>query len=102
MPDRAVITPSSLDSRQLLAALRAFRKGDFSARLPIGPTGIEGEITEAFNDVVALSERVTGEFGQLAAMVGKLGRTQHRARLPNATGSWAKRSRSTQRAKSSI
>jgi hypothetical protein len=29
------------------------------------------------------------EVGQLAAMVGKLGRTRHRAHVPNATGSWA-------------
>jgi HAMP domain-containing protein/CheY-like chemotaxis protein len=89
MPGRAAITPSSLDRRQLLAALRTFRRGDFSARLPIGPTGIDGEITEAFNDIVLLSERTTREFGQLAEMVGKFGRTRHRAHLPNATGSWA-------------
>src|SRR5215217_3785801 len=89
MPDRAAIIPSSLDRRQLLAALRAFQKGNFSVRLPIGPTGIDGEITEAFNNVVLLSERTPQEFGQLAEMVGKLGRTRHRAHLPNATGSWA-------------
>ena len=88
MPDSA-ITTSSLNRHQLLAALRALRKGDFSARLPIGPTGVDGEITEAFNDIVVLSERVTGEFEQLAQMVGKLGRTRHRAHLPNASGSWA-------------
>ena len=89
MPGKTAITPSSLDRRQLLAALRVFRKGDFSARLPIGPTGIDGEITEAFNDIVLLSERTTAELGQLAEMVGKLGKTRHRAHRPNAAGSWA-------------
>jgi HAMP domain-containing protein len=89
MPVTAAITPSSLNRRQLLAALQTFRRGDFSARLPIGPTGIDGEITEAFNDIVLLSERSTREFERLAEMVGKLGRTRHRAHLPNATGSWA-------------
>jgi hypothetical protein len=33
MPRRAAITSSSLDHRQLLTALRAFRKGDFSRPL---------------------------------------------------------------------
>ena len=89
MSDTAALTPSSLDHCQLLAALRAFRKGDFSARLPIGPSGIDGAITETFNEIVLLCERVTEEFRQLAEMVGKLGRTRHRAHPPNATGSWA-------------
>ena len=89
MPSRAAIAPSSLNDCELLAALQAIRKGDFSVRLPIGPTGIGGEIAETFNDVALLGERVTGELTQLAEMVGKLGRTRHRAYLPNATGSWA-------------
>ena len=70
MPARAAIP---LDRRQLLAAVQTFRRGDLSARLPVGPTGIDGEITEAFNDIVFLSERMTREFGQLREMVGKLG-----------------------------
>src|SRR5262249_15083761 len=89
MSDTAALTPSTLDHCQLLAALQAFRKGDFSARLPIGPSGIDGAITETFNEIVLLCERVTEEFGQLAEMVGKLGKTRHRPHPPNATGSWA-------------
>ena len=42
----------TLNERQLLAALRAVRKGDFSVRLPSDRTGIAGEIAEAFNDIV--------------------------------------------------
>jgi HAMP domain-containing protein/signal transduction histidine kinase/DNA-binding response OmpR family regulator len=81
--------PDSLQSQQLLAALRAFRKGDFSVRLPIGLTGADGEICEAFNDVVELNERMTKEFERLGDVVGKEGKIAHRAKLPNATGSWA-------------
>ncbi len=55
----------------------------------MGLTGVDGEITEAFNDIVLFSEQITGEFAELAEMVGKLGRTRHRAHLPNATGCWA-------------
>src|SRR2546421_8457260 len=82
-------TSASLDRHYLLAALRALRKGDFSVRLPIGLTGIDGEIGEAFNDVVELNEQMTKELERLGDVVGKEGKIGHRAKLPNATGSWA-------------
>src|SRR3981189_1027259 len=82
-------TSATLDRHYLLAALRALRKGDFSARLPIGLTGIDGEIGEAFNDVVELNEQMTKELERLGDVVGKEGKIGHRAKLPNATGSWA-------------
>src|SRR3974390_2237287 len=50
---------AELDSQQLLGALRAFQKGDFSVRLPGGLAGVDGEIAEAFNGVVELNERMT-------------------------------------------
>jgi len=81
--------PTELDNRNLLAALRAFRKGEFSVRLPIGLSGIDGEIADAFNDVVELNERMAKEFQRLGDAVGKEGKIGHQAKLPNATGSWA-------------
>src|SRR5712691_3990304 len=81
--------PVSLDKRRLLGALRSFRKGDFSVRLPVGLTGIDGDICDAFNDVVELNERMTKEFARLGDVVGKEGKIGHRAKLPNSTGSWA-------------
>jgi len=78
-----------LEEGQLLAALRAFRRGDFSVRLPRNLSGVNGEIAEAFNDVVELNDRMTKEFERLADLVGKQGKTSHRAKLPAATGSWA-------------
>jgi len=82
-------TSATLDRHYLLAALRALRKGDFSVRLPIGLTGIDGEIGDAFNDVVELNEQMTKELERLGDVVGKEGKIGHRAKLPNATGSWA-------------
>src|SRR5882762_3111768 len=82
-------TSATLDRHYLLAALRALRKGDFSVRVPIGLTGIDGEIGEAFNDVVELNEQMTKELERLGDVVGKEGKIGHRAKLPNATGSWA-------------
>ena len=37
----------AIDTAELLSALRAFRRGDFSVRLPRGHRGINGEIAEA-------------------------------------------------------
>jgi len=89
MDNRTAIKPTSLARAQLLAALRAFRQGDFSVRLPVDLTGLDGEIADAFNDVVELNERMTQEIERLSHIVGKQGKVGHRAKLPNATGSWA-------------
>ena len=49
----------------LLAALMAFKKGDFSARLPIDLEGIDGKIADAFNDVIE-HERAHGRGARAA------------------------------------
>ena len=79
----------TLDRKGLLSALRAFRKGDFSVRLPMDFTGIDGEIAQAFNDVVEVNEKVTDEFARIRDEVGREGQINQRVRLPSATGSWA-------------
>ncbi|MDB5448662.1 MAG: sensor histidine kinase/response regulator, partial [Phenylobacterium sp.] len=78
-----------LETAELLAALRSFRRGDFSVRLPKGLTGLGGELAEAFNDVVELNDRMTKEFDRLGETVGRQGKINHRAKLPGAQGSWA-------------
>jgi hypothetical protein len=74
------------ETRELLAALRAFRRGDFSIRLPRNLTGVAGELAEAFNDVVELNDRMTKEFERLGETVGRQGKINHRARLPGRPG----------------
>uniref|UniRef100_UPI0035C7355F HAMP domain-containing protein n=1 Tax=Phenylobacterium sp. TaxID=1871053 RepID=UPI0035C7355F len=88
-PRRAVKSADEVDTGQLLAALRAFRRGDFSVRMPRGLTGVAGEIAEAFNDVVELNDRMTKEFERLGDTVGRQGKISHRAKLPGAQGSWS-------------
>ena len=75
--------------RQLLSALKAFRRGDFSVRLPHDLPGVEGELSDVFNEVVELNDRMTREFERLGEVVGKQGKINHRAKLPGASGSWA-------------
>src|SRR3954467_4144952 len=50
-----------LDKAQLLAALIALRKGDFSVRLPIDLSGVDGKIGDTFNDVVELNQKMAME-----------------------------------------
>ena len=80
---------SQLDPKTLLKALRAFRKGDFSARLPLDLTGMSGEIAQAFNDIVELNQGLNRELDRVARVVGKEGQIGERGKLPAATGSWA-------------
>jgi len=56
------ITPSpEFDPRLLLRALTAFRRGDFTVRLPDDWTGLGGKIADAFNDVIDLNQRMARE-----------------------------------------
>src|SRR5258705_11297825 len=78
-----------LDRGELLKALRAFKRGDFSVRMPPNPTGVDGEIAQAFNDVVELEEAKAAEIARVADQVGKEGRISQRMHLPGAGGGWA-------------
>jgi signal transduction histidine kinase/CheY-like chemotaxis protein len=80
---------SGLDRRAILAALRAYRKGDFATRLPLDLVGVDGEIAQAFNDVVETSAACTGEVQRIREVVGGQGRLSQRAGVHAATGAWA-------------
>src|SRR5439155_401668 len=81
-------SPEMLDRGALLKALRALRKGEFSVRMPMDLVGIDGEIAQAFNDVVEINEMIAEEFTRIGNEVGKEGKTGQRAKLPVETGSW--------------
>src|SRR5687767_8617250 len=85
----ATATLDAVDQRQLLAALRAVRKGDFSVRLPLDQDGIAGEIADAFNDVVELNQRTAKELQRISRVVGRDGRIGQRASLGEVSGAWA-------------
>jgi HAMP domain-containing protein/signal transduction histidine kinase len=78
-----------LDSKQLLAALTAFKRGDFSAQLPDDWTGIAGKVADTFNDIIRLNQRLTQELARIGRVVGKEGRIRQGASLGEASGSWA-------------
>src|SRR5215204_2611776 len=47
--------------KDLLAALTALKKGDFSIRLPVDWPGLEGKIADTFNDVIGITDRLATE-----------------------------------------
>ena len=79
---------NALGSRRLLAALRAFRRGDFTARLPLDLSGIDGEIAEAFNDCIELNASLAKELERVSVVVGREGRIAQRASLGAVGGAW--------------
>jgi HAMP domain-containing protein/CheY-like chemotaxis protein/signal transduction histidine kinase len=74
--------------RQLLNALRAVSRGDFTVKLPAAWQGIDGDIAEAFNAVVGWNGRVLKELERISNVVGFEGRLGQRAELqaPGAYG----------------
>src|SRR5436190_1020561 len=83
-----------LDSKQLLAALTAFKRGDFCAQLPDDWTGMAGKVADTFNEVIRINQSLTQELARIERVVGKEGRIRQRACLGEASGSWADAMRS--------
>src|ERR671918_473989 len=80
---------NDFDSGQLLAALMAFKRGDFSARLPEDWTGVPGKIADTFNALIETNERMTLELERIGHVVGKEGRITQRVSIGEVTNSWA-------------
>ena len=54
--------------------------------MPLNLTGIDGEIAQAFNDVVELEEAKAAEIARVADQVGKEGQVGQRMSVPGAAG----------------
>jgi signal transduction histidine kinase/CheY-like chemotaxis protein/HAMP domain-containing protein len=75
-------------TKVVLTALTALKKGDARASLPQDWTGVPGKVADAFNDVVSENVRMARELERLSRVVGKQGRLKERALVPDATGFW--------------
>ncbi len=85
---REVPVAEILDANQVLATLIAFKKGDFSARLPVNQIGLAGKIADVLNDIFELNENMATELARVSTAVGKEGRISQRASLTG-SGSWS-------------
>src|SRR5439155_66470 len=83
-----------LDAKQLLSALVAVQRGDFSVRLPDDWTGIAGKIADTFNEIARTNLRMTQELERIGRVVGKEGRITQRASLGDVSDSWVEAIRS--------
>ncbi|MEX2544900.1 MAG: HAMP domain-containing protein [Phycisphaeraceae bacterium] len=79
----------ALDKRELLRALTALQKGDFTTRLPIDLSGLDGKVADTFNDVVEQNQRMAAELKRLSVAVGQEGQISQRASFGKVSGAWA-------------
>src|SRR5579884_3665401 len=79
---------ADMNTRQLLTALTALKKGDFSTRLPLDWAGAAGKIADAFNEVVERNERMANELERISRVVGKEGKIGQRASIGDVSGAW--------------
>ena len=79
---------AGLEHRELLAALRAFKRGDFDTRLRDDLSGVDGQIAETFNELVEMVKALKDEARDVATAVGKKGQAARRMRR-SASGGWA-------------
>ena len=80
---------SDFDTGKLLSALIAFKRGDFSARLPEDWVGVPGKIADTFNAIIEINQRMTRELERIGRVVGEEGRITQRASIGEVTNSWA-------------
>ncbi len=82
---------STLDARQVLHALAALKKGDFSVRLPMEWTGLAGKVADTFNDLADQMENSTADLNRISRVVGKEGKLSERLPAGEASGGWKER-----------
>jgi HAMP domain-containing protein/signal transduction histidine kinase/CheY-like chemotaxis protein len=80
---------NQVELKQLLNALIAFKRGNFSVRLPEDWTGLAGKVADTFNDVIAINERMSRELERIGRVVGKEGRISQRISLGTVSDGWA-------------
>src|SRR3954466_6293072 len=81
-------TVSDEQLEDLLEALMAAKKGDFSTRLSLRRKGIMRDIAANFNDLVEMNAMMVKEFSRIRRVIGREGRMQERAQVPAASGDW--------------
>ncbi|MDM8536369.1 HAMP domain-containing protein [Desulfobacterales bacterium HSG17] len=77
-----------LDEGELLKAMKRFRKGDFSVRLPAGSGGQAGEIAETFNDMVIFAGRCLNGLQNVSDQYRETGELKNIKIPPSAEGEW--------------
>src|SRR6266446_6288604 len=67
-------TESTLPSAQILAGLKALKRGDFETRLAGAWTGVSGQVADTFNELAELLSSSTDELSRISRVAGREGR----------------------------
>ena len=78
-----------LDHGEILAALRAFKRGDFEIKLREDLAGVDGQIAETFNELVDMVRTIKEEAADVSTAVGREGQAAKRMRRLDASGGWS-------------
>jgi signal transduction histidine kinase/DNA-binding response OmpR family regulator/HAMP domain-containing protein len=81
--------PDTIDLKQLLSVLNAYKKGDFTARMPVDLAGVSGKIADTLDQIIDMAEQTTVEYARVAKAVGRQGRIDQRIDVVGARGGWA-------------
>jgi len=76
--------------QHLLRAMKAVKRGDFSYRLPYDMPGIEGELSNLFNEINELNELFEKECSRINFEVAKRGQFSQRIDMPATLGGWSR------------
>jgi len=88
-PDRKSEIEHSKYTLEILEALLALQRGNFSRMLPSGWDGIYGKIADTFNEVLSINKRRSTETARVCRVVGKTGKLKERMRVSGLVGEWA-------------
>src|SRR6185436_19865651 len=78
----------SFDKRLVLKALLSARNGDFSARLPSEWIGLDGKISDLFNEIMVSNQSMERELNRVSKAVGKEGKIRQRVSFSASAGAW--------------
>ncbi len=79
----------SVDANALLQFLEQAKRGDFSARMPLGWTGLAGKVADGFNEFVSVNETFCAELARVSDLVGKQGKLSQRIERGGMTARWS-------------
>ena len=88
---------NELDRGIILKALRALKRGDFSARMPETLSGPDGEIAVLFNDIARDNQTVSKEIARVAKVLVSQGNIGERAASEKLPGPWRQKLSSVNR-----
>src|SRR5688572_6633053 len=82
---------SDANYNEILRALTALKKGHFTERLRLHWSGVQGKISDVFNDLAELMEHSTQDLSRISRVVGREGKLTERLPKSDAVGDWARR-----------